>query len=203
MMDLGPFSVTRVSFFAPKKTSVPEDPSLRFSLAVAIVLEVDKARDTMECHWRINFTVNASEGNCTKRHIWRLSSNRISMLHAVSGWGMGSGANGWRWHPFACNLSAHCSGMRLPACMKKIKDAPWTHEPSTLKFKCPNRRPTIFYKITNNQKSNDHALCWCLSAFSLGQLKSCHFWPPKSGRLDPTQTLGRLHVVAGPIPWSL
>ena len=78
-----------------------------------------------------------------------------------------------------------------------MNQVPWSSN-------APNRRPTFFLKkITNNQKSNDHALCWCLSAFSLGQPKSCHLCPPKSGRLDPTQTLGRLHVIAGPIPWSL
>lgn len=128
----------------------------------------------MECHGacRINFTVNASEGNCTKRHIWRLSSNRISMLHAVSGWGMGSGANGWRWHPFACNLSAHCSGMRLPACMKKTKDAPWTHEPSTLKFKCPNRRPTFLKNKPMIKKVMTMPCVGVYLHFSLGQLKS-------------------------------
>ena len=63
-----------------------------------------------------------------------------------------------------------------------------------------------FLKITS---SNDHALCWCSSPFSLGQLKSCmynrfeeHSFPSLtafSGRMDPTKTLGRLCVVAGPI----
>lgn len=47
MMDLGPFTVTRVSFFCGvenPKTSVSEDPSLRFSLSIAIVLAVDQSQ---------------------------------------------------------------------------------------------------------------------------------------------------------------